>query len=239
MIEDNYIPPEIATYLAGGLSPEAEQAFEQKMAQDPALEAEVKKWLKVYVIGLEETREAWKHELNARYTQTAPDPSSKIFSFKPWYAWAASAAAVILLLVIYFWPDKSLAPAELYAAYYEPLPARELKGQTEANMLNQAHQLYNQKQFSEALALYQQIPADSIPEAVLFAGLAYLELEQPGEARNLLGEVIGFDQEKSWYVALAWLQEGKKEEARTQLESIAATPSHYRQQQAKEILEKL
>ena len=158
MFDQEYIPEHIADYLADKLPPEDKLQFEKQMKSDASLHAEVQKWLGITYAGYELGRENLKQELLQRY-----DPKRARKGNTNWLSYAPYAVAAVLaiLLALWLWPTQKADPQTLFAAYFEVIPAVEVKDTDTTHLtLKQANLAFNQQNYPEAVVAYEQLLTD-------------------------------------------------------------------------------
>ena len=184
-----------------------------------------------------------------------PEKTFKPFSFgqKVRTLWPYAAAASIALMLALWWALRPPRPGineQLFMAHYEPY--RNLiqpvdRSSPPTDLMGQGLAAYEQQDFQQAVETFTQIlenDLDSNKDLFFYRANAYLGLENTSPARQDLTPFLNdslhrFHAPSLWYYALSFLQEGNLEEARKQLEIIAADPSHYKQEKATALLEEL
>lgn len=161
------------------------------------------------------------------------------------YLWAASAAAAIILFLLWMFGPLStsvtyeqLADNYIQEEFYENL--EESRGEQDVEQLNmQAISAYNQKDFQTAISYYETIinQGQAHDRHYFFLGLSYLYVDQYDQAiENLLrvpelNAESKFIKEHRWFLALAYLKNGQPEEGRPLLLAIQSTDWKYREAQ--------
>ncbi|EMR03223.1 hypothetical protein [Cesiribacter andamanensis] len=164
--------------------------------------------------------------------------------------WMLAAAVVLLLAMagaLFLLADRSSAP-DLYAAYYTPLAQLELahpRGEDEsAELKQQAAAAYQQADYPTSLQLLEKARqlAGADGELLFLQGLNLLALERYAEAEQALLQAREFrfrqQQDARWYLALAYLAQEKRPEARQTLETLQQNDGPY-QTQSTELLRRL
>ncbi len=166
--------------------------------------------------------------------------------------WLNRAAAVALILLtvyaaIRYWGESQ--PERAFTAYFEPAPNTYItyrSADTEApavsEELEQALEFYDAEDFDLSLPHFQNYlegnPDD--PQALMLAANAHLQSGQATRAEQYLlrleAEGEAFRRQASWYLALAYLRQGKKGPAREKLEQIAADSTSPFREKAEEVL---
>ncbi|MBK9018354.1 MAG: hypothetical protein IPM82_32300 [Saprospiraceae bacterium] len=179
----NMMQPEtyeqIEMYLLGKLSGPDLQAFEQRLASEPDLAKEVSLQREVFdAIRLEGKATAFRRQLESIEKKMAPDvPARRIVPIRRWLALAAGLA---LLVVAGWWlsnrqttdvqmtaqalfdanfnPQKSISAASILREYrYHCYRSSRPKKTSVGTPLERSETKYFEQNFTEALALLQQI----------------------------------------------------------------------------------
>lgn len=157
----------------------------------------------------------------------------------------AAAAAIILITtpIIYFNFFRPTTNQELYIAYYSPYPAdQNVRG---GGQSDQAMTLYRTEKYTEAIPIFESIVTsnNSSPRIHLFLGNCYLNTSNLSKAienfkmsSDINSKII--TQNGEWYLALAYLKQGNRKNARAQLEFIIST-NHLFKEKAGKLLNEL
>ncbi|MGD1848721.1 MAG: tetratricopeptide repeat protein [Salibacteraceae bacterium] len=237
----------IERYLAGTLSAEERQEFEQELRtnadlrQALALEKESRALL----------GDAPRMELRELVAQVGKAYHQEHLSTKPRYRWWWQAAVVAVLVgvaVVIGWLSQNPSSNEaLFAAYYEPYPAYITQrsadsAQTDPVKIGLA--LYEKGDYAAAKKQLEQVAGAPGQQAIFYRGICALELGESTAAVPLFEQVIAdadnfYVEQATWYLALAYLQEGQVEAAKQQLKKILESPNHANRVQAEALLEQL
>lgn len=252
MNESNTNYEEIEAYLEGRLEGEALEAFETQMKNSPALAREVAlhrdlslAFSEQKAMELEDTLLAIRKE---RLQKRSPAP---IRALSARLRLAAAAVSLLLIagLAYLFWPA---GEPSLMAAYYEPYPlylstrsAEPSEESFQNKQLETAAAGYQAGNYAAALPAFQALITTTIHNAPyhFYAGICQLELGRPLEASIHLEEAVArqdaqFTEPAEWYLALAYLQQGKAARARALLEKIVREGGSY-SEKAGEVLGEL
>lgn len=241
----------IEAYLNQELSPADRQSFEQEMASDDALQADVRlhRSLRMGLHGLAvEQRVRQAHERykarpddEAAPSATEPTPLPAPRRGAGWGRWAAAASVVLGLGIGYYFLQQPAEPASL--AYAEQslrqnddqltksLPAH--LAPTERRQLLTAIEAYKTGRY-DAVIDQLTIPAQdrqTEPYRHYFLGLTYLAKQQPAAAIAPLQEAVGtatgaLRQKADWFLALAYLKNEQPELASPILNRIRLDTTH-------------
>lgn len=152
-----------------------------------------------------------------------------------------SAAAVVGILMMIGALVPSSDPRKIYDAFYEPFNMKssvERGTFAEENLKSSAINLYKAGEYQEATLLFSKAVADD-PSADNFFGLGLSNLETgnlPEAIRNLdaAGKEPGqFTKEATWFLGLAYLRDGKMDDARKCFEYLSSSSSFYRKESEK------
>jgi tetratricopeptide (TPR) repeat protein len=158
------------------------------------------------------------------------------------FYWAA-AAILLLLVPLYLILGPGRRDDKLFAAYFKPYQGVSVQA---GAPLAQAMQEYQQRDYAQALPILERLLGEGSAEdtTLFFKGNASLALEQTPGAISSFRQIIAnpkhpFYREAQWYLALAYLQDGSADEAKTQLQSFSSDASHPHHEEATELLKKL
>ncbi|MFK8102278.1 MAG: tol-pal system YbgF family protein [Saprospiraceae bacterium] len=234
----------IEHYLAETLSQSAREDFERQLQTDASLQealhlhqqvATTFKGEKVHQFraALKEVDQHWQAP-----TSTIA-PKAKVFNLRSIMAIAATVLLVVFAYQI-FMPSTSNSQTDLFAANFESykmvLNQRSADQRDELNgdLVQTAVAAYEQKDFAQAALQFKQLQSES-PQIVAFQfyhAIAELALKNTAVAIPLLENIRQqpphlFIEQSQWYLALAYLQQGEKEKARTALRAIKAKEYQY------------
>ena len=156
---------------------------------------------------------------------------AKVKPFRVRYGWIAVAAALALLVGVYFFslPKESASIAQGYYEPYRMLLAS--RGSSEGKVLNQAIMDYQAGEFSEAAQGFEEVYRQDSSEILvgLYQGVSLLGAGQAAQAALALELLLTsappeLIETLRWYLALAWVEDGKLDLARTQLQAISREP---------------
>lgn len=242
----------IESYLQESLSKTDRLAFEKRLAEDPDFAEEFSLHKQGRQLIQLSGREALMQRLDSRF-ESAKQQEGKVI---PLYQRRSLqvAAAVLLIIVAGFWVMNNLnssSPEQLFANYMENPKTSEVRDvfvPEQQSAWNKAISAFEGEDFAQATPILETLLEDlefvkqSGGQASLYLGISYLNLGEPSKAIEAFSGAssssIYFDQIQ-WYRALAHLKANQLEEAKTALQQIVDTPSHYKQTQAKELLEKI
>jgi tetratricopeptide (TPR) repeat protein len=240
----------IDKHLLGTISPAEAENFTQRL-NDPAFAAELAFRKDLLEAIKAEGREQLRTELQALETEEKTD-LVKAAKQRPLYWWIGLAAAAVIALVFLFRlvltePVNSQA---LFAQHFEPYPNVErviTRNQQNAESLDmQAYANYELGRYQEAVLLFDQLIAAE-PENLshrFYRALANLTLDQAASAIPELKKVAQSDTSRyasaaNWFLALAYLQKERLEEARSLLDQISKQSQHPYHEEALALLQQI
>lgn len=165
---------------------------------------------------------------------TQPQASMK------WWLFAASIA--IIFTVGYFF--YSVGSAEKpFNKFYEPYPAVTIQ-RGQAIDIEEGLMLYSQGKFKKAIPELERLPLNEKPAYYLYLGNCYLQTKQPDKAVESFQSLIQISddpilkQHAQWYLALAYLQQKREDQALLELNKIIENKGIYAEE-AEELTEEL
>lgn len=210
----------IEQFVLDKMSDQQAEAFRKELEQSPVLRdkyAEVKALIEAVEEGaLRENLEQFHQQMETEF------PASKSTRHLSSYYWAA-AAAIVLLIAAAVWilyPQETVHQ-KLYAQFYQEDPglitAMSSEGQYE---FDRAMVDYKSGNYREAIERWEKLIIKKADNDTLnyFLGVAHLALEETGPAISYF-EIVSqlpegrFSDDNYWYMALAYLKQGKIEEA--------------------------
>lgn len=228
----NDLHPVITRYLNRQMDPAEQQAFEARLAADPALAAEV--------VFYETLRHEQDRQLRARWqdlgqamlrgeTPAETAPALKVTHRRSFSRWALAASVALMIAAAgLWWITRPPLGERLYAGYYTTLPqSGSLSPNAPRDEWDQAYTFYRQKQYEKARQILTPLFSEptNADRAYLLAGLCWLEENRPSEALLMLAQVQPrasyYYQMARWGTAFAHLRAGHPEAARPILDDLA------------------
>ena len=174
------------------------------------------------------------------YIDGKTEKTAKVIPLKRAYLWAA-ASVIIILGTLYIFTQEFGDPSYAQYSHHEPL-ALATRGQQDS-LFMVAENTFNKEDYTTATraleAIVQKDPENA--KAKLYLAIACIETEQYDRAGTLLSEIQKgtsvFQHQATWYLALSYLKQEKKEACRAALKEIPEESDRYTQ--ARELLEKL
>lgn len=231
----------IESYLNGDLKGEALSDFEQQLQIDTNLKTEVELHRDIEIAMIDKK--------DIPFIQTMNDIHQK--AKRPILRYIAIAAVAAALLLAIFgrqllMPD--ISPMQLSENTIGAAPtlntARSDDGATVEQLLKEGYDKLDRGQYREALVLLEQVKIDTPDaDAALGTGYANLQLAQYDKAvsifQNIGNNNSGVKDISDWYLAHAYLRQGKKEDCRILLQEIISskTVTPKRENQVRELLD--
>lgn len=215
----------IEQFVLNKMSGQQAEAFRKELEQSPALRdkyAEVKILIEAVEEGaLRENMEQFHHQMETEFS--SPKSTKKL---NPYY-WAAAAAIVLCIAsVVWILYPRETEHQKLFVQFYQEDPglitAMSSEGQYE---FDRAMVDYKSGNYREAIERWEKLIVKKTDNDTLnyFLGVAHLALEETGPAISYFEKVSQlpegrFSDDNYWYMALAYLKQGKVEEAVSKLE---------------------
>lgn len=161
--------------------------------------------------------------------------------------WLSAIAVAAILVVIFsiFNFNKRQTNEQLYAAYFSPHAntlAPVERGFSDLNPLEKALFAYENKQFEEAIVLFNQVNEKEYPDASFYKATALMANAQFDEAIAILNRYSQKNEKYStyahWYLALAYLKTNQQDLAKNQLQLIVNL-QYYPPKKAEQLLQEL
>lgn len=230
-------------YTQGTLPVAEQQAFEQRLKDEPELQKEFGEYLHIVSAVNAYERERIKSFLKDRQLRNLYRPDG-------WKAFrrVAAAAAIILLLVVpgYLFFRSTTYPQRLAKEFYIADPGLPvMMGASATPMLDQAMIEYKDGKYDETLIRLKQLLVSSPANDTLnyYAGICCYELLKNDEAIGYFRKISGSGS-PYYFIArynegLALLRDGKKQEAKGLFQLVAAGESGPLKEKAQQLLDKM
>ena len=228
-------------YLMGRLDPKTKAELELALANSEPLRMQLEDEKRLRRMIHRQSRE----ELRRRVISL-----EKENTLTNWKTWVAAAMIPLLLGLGYlFWTQSAQKPATDYLSFYESYPNTVLpfvRGEEKEDPAWEAFMAYENRDFAKAAELFDQLnETESKDEWVFYEAMSKMELQDWDNSIKLLEnhswaseEKGSFGDVKDWYLALALLYSGKKEEAQQEF-SIFFLRQGYEYINAGKLLEQL
>lgn len=231
---------EIDRYLSSKLSVKEREQFEQKLAEDPGLTEELRKWEPVYELVRLRARAELKKQLGKLDEEESivqPRWNRPLF-------WSLAATVLVLCLVGLWWTTQNdrYSAESLVAMNLEPYEApvqlRDEQGATE----HEASTYFREGRYAEAALRFEELLTDSASQTAItqfYAGHSFLLSNDPEKAILYLSPVVEglspYREPARWYRALAYLKLGMIDSSRKDLQAL----DQYRTEPTAKLLQQL
>lgn len=238
---------DIARYAEGEMTADERSTFETALASDELLRQQLALYQEVhgslqqhFSAGdqrnpLQDTMQSLRGEFFSAASQPA-----KVVSFKRYLRGAVAVAAILIAVIIIWQPWKP----GLFKEFSETsMVAPAERGGPADNLLEQAVEAFNKKDYSGAVSLLQQVKQQDTANSFVnfYYGVALLQTDRLPEAREIFSQLYAgqsaFKFEAAFYQALGYLKENNKESCKEWLQKIPADASNY--SKARKLLNKL
>ena len=241
---------QIERYLDGHMEPEEQGAFETLVKQHPELAEEVQ-FHQNLIKGMKTDQpDVDKAQLKTIWEslkeQEQKQASAAGFRFLRYWYVAAAIAALVVLTNLLFQPSTSNQIVD--NSYFEPYPiivTRTTRISAENLLLTEAKQAYIQEDYATAKVLFDSLSAQAPEEEdlLLYSGISYYQTNEMEEAaqrfQQLLSQSKTWDEHARWYLALSYLEQGKRTQAKVLLQEITSYKRHFNLEKAKGLLNDL
>lgn len=261
MDENKHKEELIDRFLRDQLSPEERSEFESLLEKDKTFKEELNIMSHIK-ISLEKRAEAQtlekilsissKQEFENIISKTGNPHRQKPRKMSIYVA--ATAVACLIFIFIYTGMQPKYSTSSLFKEYYTDLPYENIPtrgGNSLSDEQNElcsiANQLYREKKYAEASTQYNKaingLEYSQIPENILFySSMCLIETKQYDKVVNsfeyLFDNGVYYPDQAGWYLALVYIEEGKREEAKFVLQKLIDDNTEYKEQSA-ELLNKL
>jgi tetratricopeptide (TPR) repeat protein len=210
-------------YLLGEMPPGEREAFDEKLSNDPELQAQLSAVRRL----LQGVAEAVLHNKLQAFHEGIPENIPRIGRrSSPLRTWLIAASILVVAGAAgWFLLVGSSRHDKLFAAYFKPDPGLiTAMSATDNYAFEKAMIDYKKGDYAAAIEAWDSLQKKAPANDTLryFLGVAHLANKRPAEAIPYLEKAAAtpgfFRADARWYLALALLKEGKKESALQQLE---------------------
>ena len=250
---DNHTLDHITQYLSGGLSPQEQAVFAEKMEGEPTFAeavAEMQAIKRIVAVNGDAQFLARLDEIDHQLTSGGVT-EGKLKRIR-WVSWTVAAAIVVLLSIwaIFQSAKTPITNEALFVTHFTPYKAPQptrSDGQ-QLTTFQKAWQAFEAKEYAEASVLLQTLASNGDERSYLadfYAGQCFLMLQPPAPEQAIAAfeRVLLTDHDyraqTEWYLALAYLKADDLPNAHLHLQEIASTEGHFYQQKAQSVLDKL
>ncbi|MFA0964144.1 tol-pal system YbgF family protein [Roseivirga sp. BDSF3-8] len=259
MLNDDATVRRIESYLEDTMEEKERQKFEKELLEDPELRDAHDQFVTLiggiqYATRNEMYRKLQKLEAGLEDPELTGESKAgkraRVVSMwrKPWVASLAAAITLLFITTVVLLTGQRNVPGnELFAQSFSPYPnivmATQRGGNEERNTLQKAFYAYDRENYDEAIGYFSQVPESEYDASVLlYMGNAYLASGKAQDAEDIFKNVIKnyeqFNVQAEWYLALSYLKQDRKAEARKMLQKLTMGQNSYRED-AQLILRKL
>lgn len=210
----------IEAYLNQQMNTEEREAFERELAADELLRNEVALQRRLIAAA-----EVFSHPA-APAASIESAPAAPVRKIRSWIWYAASVALV--LLVVWVYNRKPQTADKLFAAYFIPdagLPVVMSGGEADYDFYD-GMVSYKEEDYNRAIVIWKELYKKQASNDTLryYMGVTYLNSNNPEAIPQLLA--VAENRESSWktkatwYLALAYLKEGRNNEAIAWLDKL-------------------
>ncbi len=224
----------IEAYLENNLSPQAKLDFEEQLAANEALKAEVEKHRMLKEVVADGESMAFREKLRSaeqEYTKSIPKERSK----PVWLSWKIAAGIAALIgLGLFFLFSTNTSKDALFEQYFRPYPAEDVVRGEKSNPVQEAISYYAKGDFTKAIPELKKIIAtfpQSKMQERLYLGSAYLATDQLEKAIAVFRELANtptLNEQAKWYLALGHLKLGELETAKALLQELVVYDGIYK-----------
>lgn len=218
---DQQLFEQIEAYLLNTMDTARRAAFEREMEADERLRNEVHLQRR-----LTATAEAFSYM--GEKQEQKEQPRSAAVKRMPHFAWYA-AAAVVIVAVTWFYRNSTPSAEKIYARYFIPdagLPVVMSSANDHYDFYD-GMVSYKEGDYTRAIEIWKKVYLENAANDTLqyFIGMAYLNSNDSSTVAYLL-PVAGNDNSRwqpkaIWYLALAYVKYGSKEEAALWLKKLS------------------
>ncbi len=205
---------QIDDFILGLLSEHEEQSFRQDLKTNMELAAQVD-LRREMINGIEAFgRKAFKEELIEIHKEVIDNRQEK-GKRRSLFPYIAAAASVLILIVALFYlmdGNGAQSPNAIVDRFFEISDISIAQRDNGDEKLLTLEKLFNDKKYRDALPLFEeQLNINPTSNLLLGAGIAYLKLDQAQKALSYFEQItakkdFNFENEVSWYSALAYLK---------------------------------
>lgn len=236
----------IEDFYKGNLSEKAILAFEDRRKNDPDFDEKVEDYLLIFG----EVEDKGVHDFMTTLKEWEADhaPKAESRELQPYLKYAAIIFLLILPLGLW-WFGQSSSPSntELYIAYFEPYEdVITTRSGSQDSLLMIGMTAYNSKNYDDAIPPLSSFVKQNVNSfaGMTYLAICYLETDKASKAIPLLENTNQnaeglFQEVAEWYLALAYLKEGKFQSSKGILTNIQNQEDHLYFDQAKILLEKI
>jgi tetratricopeptide (TPR) repeat protein len=235
----------VIKYLDGELSEVEVLEFEKLLKSDPDLSKELNFVKDIEKCFQDKSLETFKSSLQRarqNFVESEQSQKGRTRVLIPELKRYSRIAAVVLILitsvvaVVHILSLKPNRNEKLFTQYFQPYQG-DVSSRSDANAVTNlqfAFQAYNNKQYHEAISLFDKVLAsdNSMLRVCFYKGISSIECGDFMLALNSFKQVTSnlsspYYAQSRWYMALTWLKLNKPENAKLHLEWLIQNDSYY------------
>lgn len=233
---------DIARYAEGGMSADERSAFEAALSADESLRQQLALYQEVHGslqqhFGADEQRDQLQDTLQSmrgEFFGAASQPA-RVIRMKRYLRGAVAVAAILIAVIVIWQPWKP----DLFNKFSETsmvTPAE--RGDAADNLLQQAVEAFNKKEYDRAATLLQQVKQQDTANSFVnfYYGVALLQTDKLTKARDIFNQLFAaesaFKFDAAFYQALGYLKEGNKAACKEWLQKIPSDAANYNKARA-------
>ena len=215
----------IDRYLKGEMSPEELNWFEKELEGNQALRNEIELHKKVDAVLSNGEMIDLKNQLDLIHQEieeAAEHSQSAIqYIYRKVYYSATALVVAVLMFTLYI-TNRDFTSDKLIEKFYEPEHASlTLRGEIDGeNMLLNAMDFYNNKQYGEAIALFETLLEEKEKKMGLnlYSGISHMEIQEYEEANEQFKHIIDnkpnpFVESATWYLGMCYVMTNDRDKA--------------------------
>ena len=225
-------------YTRGNLNDAEEQLFKSLIQTDKAFANEVR-----LIDDLKYGFAALEYE-NTKSDLKEIEKELNNSKSKPW-KWAAVIAILLTLGGFVYQNLISNSEEKLFASYFEPyrnVVYPTVRSTTDNSIMDQAFTAYENLDYQNATVHFESLLREDKNDTITFyLANSYMQLSRSSDALALLQSKNNsvFEQERNWYIALAYLQQKERQNALTYLRKVLQGNGVFMKKEAQELIQKL
>ncbi|OQP64844.1 hypothetical protein A3860_19000 [Niastella vici] len=232
---------DIARYAEGEMNADERSAFEVALLADESLRNQLALYQEVHGslqqhFGADEQRDQLQNTLQSmrgEFFGAATQPA-RVVPMKRYLRGAVAVAAILIAVIVIWQPWKP----DLFKEFSETsMVAPAERGDAADDLLEQAVEAFNKKEYATAATLLQQVKQQDTANSTInfYYGVALLQTDKLKEARDIFNRLFAaqsaFKFEAAFYQALGYLKEGNKVACKEWLQKIPADANEYNRAQ--------
>lgn len=248
----------IERHLNGSLNALEQQWFNNELKNNPEFALEVALQKEVHQTisnkGLIEFALLTEEVGSRRFQPDSKTLKKNAFSRKKFIRIAASIAGIITSSMLIWWLSSKPVNEKLFTQYFEPYKVyapilSDLRSSNnEQNNIKTAKQFYEKEQYKKAIIYFNQFIKKSGKMSntgvYLYLGISYMQVDEFADAQKCFTKIIKSNdilhkQQAEWYLALSYLKSDDLNKSKQILENIANNNQHYKNGQARHLMEDL